>query len=417
MIQRRTCSWARLWLSTGLCCGVLAAVSNAHAIPAKPPPAATLVYGAAPIPANGGLIIQGSVWVTDATVRILTPDGQPVAGKLKPFGNVTVWTPDRPLTPGFTYDVTLSTQSSSEPSNNYEILVTPARAPARPAVTSMLTVSRLDQKTGLECCSSPNGVATDFDSMCFASQDASYVAMKIELASTTATPELAQYLFKLGVAVLNQTGQYDSFGSVSLTYNLQAAASEYCFDLQAMDIASGQTFDYRDLMPRCRPHGNLGTIGTTPIAIDLDTVLAHTICAIPPTQYLVQWCNINVACSDTPSQAGCEQFGQLCRGASPSAGTTAGIAAADSGIASGVPGTVGEPATAGRSAAAGSGATLGAAGSAGTGALVVPHRDNATHVKACSATRGAAGSASGWLGYLAVTLLFARRRLRSGERR
>jgi hypothetical protein len=428
VLQRQTFSRARLWPSTVLFCGALATVFYVSAqpasgvplvIPPRPEPAATLVYGEAPIPANGGLQIAGSIAVTDATVRVLTPDGQPVTGKLTTYQATTVWTPDRPLSPGVTYDVMLLPMSSSGPSNSYKILVTPARVPARPAVTSMLTVSRFDEKAGLQCCSSPSGVTTDADRMCFASQTASYVAMKIELATTAATPELAQYLFKVGIPVLNQDGAYGPFGSLPLTYNLQFAANEYCFNLEAMDIASGQRFAYADLMPLCQPHGNLGTIGTQPIAIDFAAVLAHAVCPNPPASYVTQWCAINAACSGTPSQAGCEQFGQLCRGEPPpSAGTAAGRAAAGSGGtikagSAGAPGMAGGSAAMDMSAAAASGAAISGAGANANGRASSPSHAGATHfthAKACSAAGGTAGSASGWSGYLAVALLFARRR-------
>jgi MYXO-CTERM domain-containing protein len=282
-------------------------------------------------------------------------------------------------------------------------------------------VSRFDEKTGLQCCSSPSGVTTDADRMCFATQTTSYVAMEIQLATTAATPELAQYLFKVGIPVLNQNGAYGPFGSLPLVYNLQNAANEYCFNLEAMDIASGQSFGYADLMPHCQLHGNLGTIGTQPIVIDFDAVLARAVCPTPPASYVTQWCAINAACSGTPSQAGCEQFGQLCRGEPPpSAGTTAGRGVAGSGGtiksgSAGVPGMAGGSTAPGVSAAAGSGAAISGAGASAngpSGAALDAGATHFTHAKACSATAGTAGSASGWSGYLAVALLFARRRRR-----
>jgi hypothetical protein len=118
-------------------------------------------------------------------------------------------------------------------------------------------------------------------------------------------------------------------------------ADQYCFDLVAMDIATMQTFSYADLMPRCKPHGDLGTVGTRPIEVD-PAALAHEVCMVPPPLETKQWCDLNDnVCRSNRAAAGCEDFGPLCTGEPalppPTAGGSGAHPAAGSGGAAAPP--------------------------------------------------------------------------------
>jgi hypothetical protein len=377
---------------------------------APPPPAARLLYGEAPIPANGALLLTG-VSGLGSPIQVVNASGQTLSGTSTQVEGNVVWKPDAPLTPGETITVTLSPASAtaSGQSNVYKVPVTPARTPLRPALSATLSVERSEQND-MQCCNVLPGFMSPVKASCFPTEAMSFIAMTVVLTNTVLSSDLNQFLFKLSVPAAMAPGSYLPLQG-SYPFRFQTVADQYCFDVEAIDIASMQTFKYADLMPRCKPHGDLGTIGTRPIDVAA-AALAHEVCMVPPPLEAKQWCDLNdSACSSNRAAPGCEDFGPLCKGEPalppPNAGASGARAAAGSGGDAARAGAAGLKSVAGTAGAAGVGSA--AAGSPST----QPFEQNVQHSTSggCSALHGQRGAPLWFLLGLSLWLL----RLRHGH--
>jgi hypothetical protein len=383
-----------------------------------------------PIPANGSIIIMQQSGV-GATITLIDPNGMTIEGTIRMVGLFSVWTPSRALSPGAMYTLSIMTPGSSPATSMYPVSVIQAWTPARVPISNAMQLSRYETPVTTRCCTNVPGVSKGITG-CFDAETRSYPRVQLGLTSTASPAELGQFLFKLTQADVTPAlvASYSTFTSLATTQlSWNTSATQYCVDLEAIEITSGRSYQYADLMARCIQHGALGEIGVKPAVVDEAKVLGHDMCPIPPPNYEMRWCELNkAACGADRSLIGCENYGHLCLGEAaprpPTAGSGAMLKAGSGG--SGGTGPAGKPAvsqaggggtvaTLGPAAGSGTVATLGpAAGSSGALAQVADQGNEHVSSRGCAvrAARGGRASAADtclWFG-LTIGLIWRRRR-------
>jgi hypothetical protein len=265
-----------------------------------------------------------------------------------------------------------------------------------------LSVERSEQKNN-QCCNVLPGFMLPATASCFPTQATGVIAMTVGLTNSTLGSDLNQFLFKLSVPAAMAPANYRPL-QTSYPFSFQRVADQYCFDVEALDIATQQTFKYADLMPRCKPHGDIGTIGTRPLEVSA-LALAHDVCMVPPPLQTQQWCDLNdSACSANRAAAGCQDFGALCKGESA---PQAGASAAGSG------GVMPRGGAAGLKATGVAGVGHAAAGSPSTQPFDQHARPSAS--SGCSTLHGVRASPRWFVLCVGLGLLRVRRRKRPAE--
>ena len=340
-----------------------------------PRPSATLLLPGVPIPANGSIIIQqlGPAF-SAADAKLMDPNGgTPIDGTVRMVGQYAVWTPTRALVPGVTYTLSIATPGSVVGAVQYQLMVVPAWTPARVSVTNTPRLERAYNAGTTRCCTAVTGVSKGSVG-CFLAEQRSVVRLWTQLTSTATPTELSQFLFRLSPAGMTPAvpANYVPLSALAqVATDWTTAASEYCVNLDALEITAGKTYDYPNLMTRCVPHGGLGTLGIEDVAIDAAKALGREICPVPPPNYEMRWCETNkAACTAERSLVGCENYGHMCLGEpapQPAAAGTGGTLKAGAGGSL----AAGSGTAAGR-AAAGSSANTGGTGAAGKTALPLP---------------------------------------------
>jgi hypothetical protein len=333
-----------------------------------PAPAPRLINNA--MPANGSLVLEvsspmvGALTFSDST-------GQVIEGTVRMIGRYAIWTPTRVLQPG-SYTLALSAYAGN-PGIAYAVMVGPEWMPARAAVSSMPTAELIDAPGMSRCCTGVLGFP-NISTSCFQTQKQYAVRVTPRFTTTAPAADLSQLLFRVRIAAVTASGAAVAAGSYvpwsaleqPLVYFRQD--SQYCFDLEAIEVTSARAYGYPDLMTRCVPHAALGELGPLPVMINAALVLDRAVCQVPPPGLEMSWCELNRAACTLPGVVGCENFGHLCDGEAPpvpaavgggTAGTRAVIPASAGAIVM-LPGVAGMSAVlAGAPAAAGSGSFRG----------------------------------------------------------
>jgi hypothetical protein len=283
--------------------------------PPIPPP--QLANGLAPIPANGALLIargRGASPSGAVTITINDDQGHALSGVSRDEDGYVVWTPSEPFVVGKTYTAVLLGADNLQTSTT-DITIAPARAVTRPALTSALSLRRIDVTVERTCCTTLSGFPTPVvPSNCAATQIAGHAGLTATLTSSASASELHQFLFRVTGVDSSDMAVYRAELSVP-ELNFPKQADQYCIRVEAMELASGMVFAYDDLMPVCAARGPLGDLSSMPVTFDPYPLLNHVNCQVPPAGYEAMWCDVNGwMCSSDRPQQGCEDYGHLCQG-------------------------------------------------------------------------------------------------------
>jgi hypothetical protein len=275
----------------------------------------TLLNNDSPIPSNGGLLIDATYGEPAVTVRSTSGSGALLTGSLHERLGYRVWIPDAPMPEG-SYEVLIAAPSyKNQPTAFIEI--TSARSPRKPELTSNPSASSEVGGDSYACCSPPV-VLGEIPQSCFLAESQRYVTVLPDLVVNDSLPAMTQLLFRIGPsdAAVAEPGLFA--GPYTLFFT--ELADEYCFDVEAFEITTGERYTFEEL-DRCAPHGDLPAPAVIRHEVP-DYVLYRGACSPPPAGFEERWCALNeAACLANPAEAGCTIAGQVCRGEpAPSAG-------------------------------------------------------------------------------------------------
>jgi hypothetical protein len=274
-----------------------------------------VVNAGAGIPIDGGLLIQSGtgsqpiVAIADSATPSTTLGGTVTQIDLTGYW---VWVPTLPLTVGTFYNVSLSAPDLgiSGITDTFEAVA--AVTIERPTITTEPSVSSVSETNTFSCCRSLQGGFLN-DSSCFPSEQRR--SAMLDPGFTTSDPAvlLNQFVFRMGAGT-GSAATAPPYAWSSLTPMwFTTQATEYCFEIEAIEIVARTVFTYEEL-ETCAPHGDLaelGVVAVVPGAAELD----HLVCQAPPTQYEDQWCELNEdPCAEDAMQTACGLYGFVCRG-------------------------------------------------------------------------------------------------------
>jgi MYXO-CTERM domain-containing protein len=384
-----------------------------------PAPTANLLNGGQAIPGNGSLVFEITNGVI-GTIGLSDPKGQVVEGTVRMIGRYAIWTPTRVLDPG-TYTLQLSSAAGGTV-RTQAVTIGATWTLAKPAISASPTAARVDTPGDQVCCSGLKGFPL-VPGGCFSAMTYSTVNFTPNFMSSADQSALGQFLFRVQPAGTGATPDYQPWFRLQGPVSFGTQASQYCIDVTAIDVTSGHTYDYADLMTRCvADNGMIGDLSPKPASIDAPRVLDHSVCQVPPLGYETRWCDVNrTVCSASPAAIGCEDFGHICNGepepTPPVVAPSAGRAAAGAPVLSaGTGANVVSVPLGGNGANPGNPPFAGGASdpAAGSGAATAPSGAASHHVSSCAVSPrpSASHAAWPWLGVLGL-LVVRRKRARS----
>lgn len=291
-----------------------------------PKPEAVLLNGAAPIPANGSLLLSGQSESRLGSLSLKDTGGVAITGTLSKTGQYFVWKPQRPLVPG-SYRFVVEDPNGNYPATTYPIEVQPAASRARPKLSSSVQLQRLDARFSGLCCSVDDPSLRIVPS-CFDTILRRTAALTVTLASDASASELGQLLVSvIPVGGFTKPSEYRPFtGQLTHLMEWEKKADEYCFDVYGIEIGTKLSLTYPDLTPRCAPHGSLGGLEPETLVPGASEI-GHEHCPVPPPGYEARWCEINgQACAADRAQPTCHSYARLCLDAPAAASGSAGAA-------------------------------------------------------------------------------------------
>ena len=277
-------------LSAGVCNAPLAAQSSSAGD--APKPEAVLLNGAAPIPANGRFLLSGQDESRLGRLSLKDAGGGAIAGTLSKTGQYFVWTPERPPVPG-SYRFVVEDPHGNYPPTTYPIEVEPAGTRMRPKLSSSVQLQRLDARFSGLCCSVGDPALRIVPS-CFDTFLRQTAALTATLTSDASASQLGQLLFSIKpVGGFSKPSDYRTLtGQLTHSMEWEKQASEYCFDVEGIEIGTNLGLTYADLTPRCAPHGSLGELKSEKL-VPTAAEIGHEHCPVPPPGYEMRWCEIN----------------------------------------------------------------------------------------------------------------------------
>ena len=286
--------------------------------PSFPPPPPHVLSPGAPIPANGGILIESSdgstviADVRDATERLVP--GTTTLLSTREESNFFVW---KPVTePGLgPHSVSLRSQDGSSLVNTIMVEIVAATDRARPVLAVSPSIATFTTPTGRACCLTTSQDLTDH---CALSEQQTLAQVDPGLASTETISALNQFLFRArvaeGTAAPNVAPAFLPFGS-DAAMRFEQAADEYCIEIDALDIVTMAEHRYPDL-DHCVTSSGVD-VGTMPIALD-GAFLADERCVMPPSGHEEQWCEVHGDDCDDGNSVDCTLFQYACEGIHPS---------------------------------------------------------------------------------------------------
>jgi uncharacterized membrane protein YgcG len=290
-----------------------------------------LVNNTAPIPGNGSLLIwtpHGDEPTLD--MRSTTAPEAALAGSLRKLGAYWVWTADSTLPEG-SYTVAISDPTFQVPTQEL-VDITAERTFQKPALTADPQIAINEVLAQYACCwSLVNNVRAD--GLCFAVEWQEGVLLSTNVATSESPSALTQLLFHITAATQPMAFEPAPLGSGANAFTFEAQADAYCFDVVAIEIATGERYTFEEL-ERCVPHDMraLETRAVEHSAGDLDL----TVCPAPPDGFEESWCEVNdMRCMAEPGRPGCELAGHVCHGEPlPGSATTDGGSGGTGGMVS-----------------------------------------------------------------------------------
>lgn len=273
-----------------------------------------------PIPGDGGVLLwapigeQPVVEVRAAT----TPPGPLIAGSLRAIDETRwVWMADATLPEGL-YSVIVH-NGTYEPPLEERFGVTGVREPHKPALTSAPEIAITQTSENACCWTLANNVR--MDTACFPIARHDQIELRAHIATTEPSSALTQLLFAIEPSIAEPELLADDVPPA--VFAMQA--DEYCFDLTAIEITTGERYTF-DELTRCVPHGELPPLQTGPVEEPTFALQAEQ-CAAPPVGYEARWCELNKGdCTEHGDQPRCALFSSVCGDGGPPGMTTGGAA-------------------------------------------------------------------------------------------
>lgn len=350
-----------------------------------PKPEAILLNGTAPIPANGGFLLSGKDEARLGVLSLEDAAGVAISGSLRRTQSYFVWTPQRPPSPG-SYTFVVEDPNRNYPATRYPIQIEVAGVRAKPKLSSRVQLQRLEARFGGLCCTLGDPALRIVPS-CFDTFLRRTAALSATITSDAAPSQLGQMLFSIkpvGNSFSGPSAYRALAGQLTHTMEWLEQASEYCFDVEAIDIRADVPLTYQELVPRCAPHGAIGEIAPE-MLVPTEKEIDREHCPVPPPKYEARWCEVNAeACAADRGQPTCAAYTQLCsNGAAATGGAPGAEAVAGSvvGAVAGEPGTSGKP---GMMASAGTGTVAARSETAGSGAPLTAADETQRRAAGCS---------------------------------
>jgi len=277
----------------------------------NPPRPPRVLSPGAPIPANGGILIE-SIDGVAVTAAVTSPTGTRVEGTTTllsmPDAAYFAWAPAAELGLG-EYWVELRNESGSSLDSTSSVEIAAAADRAKPMLAISPSVSTLTAPSERACCLTLSQDGLDH---CALTEQQTFAQVDLGLSSTETVSKLNQFLFRVrvaeGNAPPNAPAAFRPFGA-SAALNFEAAADEYCLEVDALDIVTLEEHRYPDL-DHCVA-GSSVRVGTTPVELD-DEFLAGDLCVRPPVGHEERWCEVNAgACANGRTQK-CAQLQDTC---------------------------------------------------------------------------------------------------------
>jgi hypothetical protein len=264
----------------------------------------------APVPSDGALLLND--WLRTPIHVTVTPAGSTtrIPGKVSwLFGN-WIWKPDAPMAQGQYWAMPNETGMRGSILDQLVTVIEPLGS-IRPELHNQFepTLSFLDDQEDARCCTDWNGAGLARLGDCYLARRFDSYGLAVSLESFEPASVTGQFLFEV---VKRGSGPPEVFGAFYATLQFDEPMQEYCFDVYALNIGSGEVWKYDELPSSCVPHGDLPELGPAEV---FEPSFRREACKVPPTGFEAPWCEQHeAACEAAPSSEGCELAGYVCRG-------------------------------------------------------------------------------------------------------
>jgi hypothetical protein len=261
----------------------------------------------APFPADGAILIRAPDGIEPMPL-VEGPTGVRVEGKLSYLSHADAayyaWKPYAPFTPG-KHVVVLKHPDGEDVDATFMITVVEATDRKPPEITTTPTLSGVLDPLDVACCTTP--LRDVLLQLCTPSGEDASVLLEANIETLEPLSKLNQFVFRVRLnSGGSEKGAWAPF-SVVAPLQLRAAADEYCFAIDALDIATNEVHAYEDAV-RCVPRGDLPVgLQAAPLPVAL---LASSTCPHPPVGHEEEWCAANRA--KCPDDRKCGEYRYAC---------------------------------------------------------------------------------------------------------
>lgn len=261
------------------------------------------------IPANGAVLVamEPGVAVEIEVANEIT--GALVAGAtlLISPGRMS-WTPLEPPDPG-RYLVNALDSHGGRIAEVMTFIAAQDRA--WPVLISAASLSQITENTERACCTLDEGLGEVTEFFCVPTLETTYVLLDPGLSSASSLVTTNQYLFRYTVPAVSDAEQIMPW-STPATFQIYEMRDEYCYEIEAIDLVTGEIKPYPELSNRCVSHGQLAAPGQKQLPVP-DAALSSALCPLPPAGLESKWCTLNEPhCAATVASRDCHFYGYTC---------------------------------------------------------------------------------------------------------
>jgi hypothetical protein len=259
--------------------------------PTAPPFTPRVLSPGAPIPANGGILIEAGEG--SGVIAVVTnPRGEIVEGTttLLSSGELSyyAWTPAGELGLGAHWVDLRNEGGGSVDMMLIEIVEAADRV--LPVLTLSPSIAAFTAPSARACCTTPSAPETDH---CALSEQQTLARIDPGLSSMDTVGTLNQFLYRFrpaeGSVAPTEAAIFRAFGGTAALY-YEADADEYCFEVDVLDIMTMEEHHQAEL-GGCIASSSV-QLGTMQIELEAE-FLADERCFQPPSGHEEQWCEAN----------------------------------------------------------------------------------------------------------------------------
>jgi len=262
-----------------------------------------------PVPANGAIPIEGPD-LSEPMVHVWRVAGEVVEGTLVRLGTARdsaffAWRPSQPFQLGTHY---VRTASMASTGSSFEIEVVEASARTPPAIEAAPSISGVLMPYARACCTTP---IRDEVEPCAVSYEKASVLLDPGLSTTEPAASVHQFLFRARLVTttpeLSSAAVYEPLG-LNDPLIIDELADSYCFEVEAIDIASDAVHVYPGQHCIARAGVRVETIRAALSAELLD----GDACLQPPPGFEAEWCSANEDDCDGGLDGDCKLYRYAC---------------------------------------------------------------------------------------------------------